>query len=172
MKQPSTLLGQAIAFLIIGLGLAFLANAIHPAGITPSRDYFQPIAAEHGFAVLETEELSQLLEFLSPEEGGILLLDARDPESFARQHIPGALVVDHYHQEDYLPELLPSLSHASMVVVYCNGGDCEDSLFLAHDLVYQYGLMPEVIHVYEGGLEAWVQSGLETAGNPSPGDKK
>ena len=163
MKRPPSLLGQATVFLIVGFAFSMIANAIHPSGVELSRNYFQQAAPEHGFTVIDTEELAEWLEFLSQDEGGNLLLDARGPDSFALGHIPGAILVDHYHQQDYIPAILPALQRAAMVIVYCNGGDCEDSLFLAHDLVYEYGLMPEVLHVYEGGLDAWQAAKLETS---------
>jgi 3-mercaptopyruvate sulfurtransferase SseA len=47
------------------------------------------------------------------------------------------------------------MQEAGYVIIYCAGGDCEDSIFLATDLVYRYGIEKEVLYIYEGGMEEW-----------------
>ena len=47
----------------------------------------------------------------------------------------------------------------AMIVVYCRGGDCEDSLNLAHEIVYRKEIDLELVNVYEGGLLDWVERG-------------
>ena len=57
--------------------------------------------------------------------------------------------------ESLIDDLKPQLEMAFFLIVYCNGGDCEDSLHLASDLGSLYGLPPENIYVYEGGFNEW-----------------
>ena len=49
------------------------------------------------------------------------------------------------------------------MIIYCAGGDCEDSIQLATDLVFTHGLSKEMIAIYEGGYEEWVNAELGTA---------
>ena len=46
-----------------------------------------------------------------------------------------------------------------IVVVYCKGGDCEDSIFLARDLVYKHAVPLESLYIYEGGMNDWNTNG-------------
>jgi rhodanese-related sulfurtransferase len=48
---------------------------------------------------------------------------------------------------------------AEKIVVYCAGGDCEDSRFAAI-LLRDAGVAPEKLFVYSGGLHAWTAAGL------------
>ena len=57
--------------------------------------------------------------------------------------------------------MLEELRAADIVVIYCAGGDCEDSIQLATDLVFTHGLTQELIAIYEGGFAEWVNAGLE-----------
>ena len=61
-----------------------------------------------------------------------------------------------------IDDLRAELELAFFVIVYCNGGDCEDSLHLAADLSSLYGIPTENIYVFEGGLNEWVRKGHST----------
>ena len=71
---------------------------------------------------------------------------------------PGAYQLNHYLSEQFLPGLVPIALAAEKVVIYCNGGDCEDSLFAAVDLLDE-GVPYESIYLYEGGMEEWRKRG-------------
>ena len=59
--------------------------------------------------------------------GAIVFIDARDEEHYLGGHVPGAYEFDPYHPEKYFPAVLPVCRAAEQIVVYCNGGDCDDS---------------------------------------------
>jgi rhodanese-related sulfurtransferase len=92
-------------------------------------------------------------------EGFIVFVDARTEEAYVEEHIPGALHVDYYKQNRSLPAVLPRLRAASFIFLYCSGGDCEDSKYLAGDLITEYGLPSDSIYLYEGGMETWIAHG-------------
>ena len=48
---------------------------------------------------------------------------------------------------------------ASQIVVYCHGGDCEDSEFAALALTQSAGVPAQKIFIYPGGLTEWEASG-------------
>ncbi len=87
-------------------------------------------------------------------QGAILFLDARDEQHYQAAHLPGAFVFDHYHPEKYLAEVLSLCNSAETIVVYCNGGDCEDSQFAAISL-REAGVENSKLFVYGGGLTEW-----------------
>ncbi len=88
-----------------------------------------------------------------------MFIDARDSDHYQAGHIPGAYQLDYYHKEDYLPAVVPVCLAAQVVLVYCNGGACEDSLLTASVLLAP--IMPkEKIFVYGGGYTEWTNNRL------------
>ena len=168
LRDASTLT-QAGAFAVLALLVTLLANALHPHGLELTRDYFPaggeaPAGGglpEHSFGTIDWTELSDIAEFARGERPDVMLLDARSAGAYGVAHLPGAWHVDPYRVEDTLPALLPELQREDLfyIVVYCRGGDCEDSLSLAHELVYRRGLPLEVVRVYEGGVLDWAANG-------------
>jgi rhodanese-related sulfurtransferase len=85
----------------------------------------------------------------------IIFIDARDDEHYQAGHIPGAYQFHHYHPENYLPTVLPVVQVAREIVVYCHGGQCEDSLSAALFLKNSAGIPGEKLHVFAGGITEW-----------------
>ncbi len=83
-----------------------------------------------------------------------LLIDARKMDNYTDGHIPGAYQVDYYQLSEQIEKIRDQLG-VDFIIVYCNGGDCEDSLALAHDLIFEYQVDDFRVWVYEGGYEEW-----------------
>ena len=58
-----------------------------------------------------------------------------------------------------MTQLLPACENAETIVVYCNGGKCEDSFLAAGDLLEE-GVEMHKILVYSGGIAAWKADNL------------
>lgn len=93
----------------------------------------------------------------------ILFVDARGQQAFEEGHIPGAWPYDPYRPGRFLGELLPLCMTAELVVLYCNGGRCEDSHLAARQLL-EAGVPADRLRIYTGGITAWREAGrpLET----------
>jgi len=91
--------------------------------------------------------------------GAILFVDARNDEDYQEGHIPGAWQLDHYRPDRNLGELLPMLPGTLQIVVYCTGGDCEDSESAAL-LLQQFGADASVMQIYAGGITEWRENGM------------
>lgn len=89
-----------------------------------------------------------------------VIVDARDDKEYAKGHIPGAFHLYYYQEERYVPEVLPAAQGAEKVIVYCNGGDCDDSVHTADLLRSKYMIDPGKIFVYAEGFEHWSKAGL------------
>ena len=102
------------------------------------------------------------------EQDQIVFIDARDDQHYQAGHIPGAYQFDHYHAENYLATVMPLCQGAQQIVVYCNGGECEDSEFAA-TMLKDLGIGKEKIFVYGGGITEWNRSGrkIETGARNS-----
>lgn len=87
-------------------------------------------------------------------QGVTVFVDARNDAQFASGHIPGAWQFDHYRPQVHLPSVLPVCLAAQRVVVYCTGGECEDSEFAAV-MLRDSGVPAANLSVYAGGLADW-----------------
>jgi len=110
--------------------------------------------AERGLEGIRFDEARALFEDPLYTAGALLFIDARHDEDYAAGHVPGALQFDHYHAERYLDAVIAAAPGTSRIVIYCNGGQCEDSEFAATTLK---DFLPESsrISVYVGGIEEW-----------------
>ena len=115
--------------------------------------------AAQGLAAIGFEEARSLFEDPMYKAGGLLFVDARNDEEYQEGHVPLALQFDHYHAERYLDAVLQAAPGTSRVVVYCNGGNCEDSEFAAATLK-DFLAEPERLCVYVGGIEEWTAHGM------------
>ncbi len=100
--------------------------------------------------------------FRSPlrESMAYLFVDARDARHFQEGHIPGALHVDYYQIDRHIEQVLPYCQAAERIIIYCNGGNCDDSELLAQSLITVYGVDPAQVFVYPGGMSEWRRRGL------------
>ncbi|HZL99207.1 MAG TPA: rhodanese-like domain-containing protein [Planctomycetota bacterium] len=115
--------------------------------------------AEHGLDAIRFEEARALYLDPSYAPGGLLFIDARRDEDYAAGHVPLALQFDHYRAERHLDAVMQAAPGTSRIVVYCNGGNCEDSEFAATTLK-DFLPDPGRICVYVGGIEEWTARGM------------
>lgn len=113
---------------------------------------------EKGLQPVEDGEVMRLYRDPRYELEAVVFIDARDDRHYQEGHIPGALQFDHYRPEHYLPTVLPVCQSAAIIVVYCTGGNCEDSEFAARTL-QQAGVPADRLFVYAAGMNGWVAQG-------------
>ncbi len=109
---------------------------------------------QRGLQVVASAEAVELFRSAEYAQGLVVFVDARDDALYTAGHIPGAWQFHHYRAEKYLPGLLPACLTALQVVVYCSGGDCEDSE-LAAVMLRDAGVGRENLYVYPGGMAEW-----------------
>lgn len=117
------------------------------------------VALAQGFSFLSHEETVARFQDPRREAELVIFVDARSPEHYREGHIPGAYLFYHYRPEAYLPALLPACQLAEEIVVYCNGGNCEDSELAAASL-QQLGIPAERLRIYREGITRWRAEGL------------
>jgi rhodanese-related sulfurtransferase len=113
----------------------------------------------NGLHLVESHQAAQLFRDPRYKLELIVFIDARDDRQYQEGHIPGAYQFDHYRAENHLATVLPVCQAAEQVVVYCTGGDCEDSEFTAIFL-RDVGIPKEKLFVYGGGMTDWTTNGL------------
>jgi rhodanese-related sulfurtransferase len=123
---------------------------------------------QRGLQLVGSNEVINLFRDPRHEQGLVVFVDARNDQHYASGHIPGAWPFDHYRAENYLPTLLPICLSAMQVVVYCNGGECEDSEFAAI-LLREAGVAAANLLVYAGGIVEWKAHGWPIETGPRGG---
>lgn len=89
-------------------------------------------------------------------KGSAVFVDARESDFFEEGHIPGAVNLSVSGMAKALPAGMPSDKSASLIV-YCSGGDCEDSGIVARALLKR-GYRD--VAVFTGGWEEWSAAGI------------
>jgi len=188
-------IGEALLVGIVGAGLALAANAVSSNGLSLTRDYFpgtseapvttarsSPPAStgaaangvsaallarlkQDGLQLIEVEKVKELFHDPRYAQEMIVFVDARDDEHYARGHIPGARQFDRYHPEKYLAAVATACIPADAVVVYCSGGECEDSEMTAMTLK-EASVPAEKLFVYGGGITDWMARHLPIETGP------
>jgi rhodanese-related sulfurtransferase len=185
-QPPPSALLEGLLVVVFGVVLALVANSISPRGLALRRNYFPatqtPLLVtptgstsnvpgvnrstsleaelrQQGLGLADSKLVAQLVRDPRYEQGLIVVVDARDDEHYQRGHIPGAYQLDYYRPEAYLPTVLTVCQTAEQIVVYCNGGDCEDSKRTAIFL-RDAGIPANKLSVYEGGITEWTGNGM------------
>lgn len=120
-----------------------VAQVIRDAGLTP----------------VGYEEVSRLYADPKYNFDAYVFIDARNERHYREGHIPRAWRLDHVHPEPVIEMMKPFIEGAEKIVVYCNGGYCDDSLLTAGYLLEKQHVNPAVISVYVGGFQEWVKKG-------------
>ena len=115
--------------------------------------------SELGLQPVSHEEMVKLYEDERYQMELFIFVDARNEDQYQEGHIPGAYQLDHYYLDLCLQDVLPICQNAEKIVVYCNGGDCDDSEYAAQDLIAN-GVDSTRVYIYSGGLTAWQVDGM------------
>ncbi len=114
---------------------------------------------EKNLRQIDRERAAQLFDDPRFKMRMVIFVDARDGEHYRQGHVPGAYEFDPYRSERYLATVLPVCQAAEEIVVYCSGGECEDSQFAAVAL-RDAGVSNQKLWVYGGGFAEWATNGL------------
>ena len=98
------------------------------------------------------------------DSGQAVLVDARSADSFAKEHIAGAVSLPLAVAGGKEPPLPINVTPDTIIIAYCNGFSCHDSMELGKILI-KAGYRQ--VFVFEGGLPEWRDAGYPTAGGAS-----
>ena len=85
----------------------------------------------------------------------VVLIDARSPEAFQKEHIPRAINIPHRKMSD---ETTKHLDKSALIVTYCDGIGCNASTRGALNMAKLGFRVKELI----GGLDWWKRDGHKT----------
>lgn len=142
----SKLVAKILFFPLAALALGGAYQSVHPEGLWTLRA--AQATHDDGFPRVSWEEAAPRVV-----SGEWLLVDARDEDQFAAEHIPGAVALPAAAYEDMLLFFAEEHGRETPVVVYCGTEDCEMSAELAVRLRKE-GKFKD-IRILEGGILAW-----------------
>jgi rhodanese-related sulfurtransferase len=82
-------------------------------------------------------------------------VDARSDDEFARDHVPGAVLLNEDRWSELLPPFLSMWSPEKKVIVYCSSQNCNASREVARRLRNEAQLRD--VFVLQGGWEEWLK---------------
>jgi len=160
MKQGGTILPVLRRDLLV-IVVAFAASLLLGWAI----NILRPVPVAFPYQSRETRALQGLertekeppelpLEAVQRAVGSAVFIDAREPFFFEEGHLPEAV---NFPVSAIIERRLPSLpaDRNQRLIVYCSGGDCEDSRIIARALS---ALGFENVFVFRGGWEEWVEA--------------
>lgn len=126
---------------------------------------------KYPYQTIDYDGVVGVLKDPDTQTGLNVIVDARNDHAYADGHIPGAVQCDPYDVPQYWDRVGPLVMGAMKVVVYCGGGDCEDSAYMCRELVNQ-GVPMEAIYLYAGGWNEWqAKHGSVETGRPNAAEE-
>ena len=162
--------------------IALLIALAVAVGVTWNRvlliDAWHGAPTQHATAVAVAAQPSQAAQPLTPvpmpvalaqvkelhDSGQAVLVDARSTASFAKEHIKGAVSLPLEEAARQKSPQLSKVAKDALVIAYCNGFSCHDSMELGK-LLIKAGYSQ--VYVFEGGLPEWRDAGYPTEGRRS-----
>ncbi len=116
-----------------------------------SKDIQKHAKDEQKYKIINFEQLKSRLE-----NSKLYIIDARSPEKFAESHIKNAVNIYPFMDDDQeYYRLLNEIPMDKIIVVYCDGGNCDLSHEVANTLL---GLGYTNVYLYLGGWEDWIKN--------------
>lgn len=146
-------IARIVVLLLVSFAAAAVTNAVRPAGVKwfPSHDEVKPPPPE---PILQADISRE--KVLEAVHQGTLILDARSEQNYNNAHIPGAMSFpSHYVGDDLamVDQLLEQVRQradiTNEIIVYCGGGECDDSVMVFNLLTQTAGF--QNVRIYHGG---------------------
>lgn len=154
MYRLSSIIKQTAAILAISAGLGLAVNTLSTKPLSLVRE---DVPLEQQEEKWETVTAADVMEHIN--SGTAIIIDARDPNEYEAGHIPGSLNLSETQFIDTFQELGDSLPREIPLIVYCQGGDCDQSHAVL-DQLSEFGF--EMLMIYNEGWNEWKETGYPT----------
>jgi rhodanese-related sulfurtransferase len=157
------ILSQALLLVFLAALVGIIYNLVNPQGI-PMLGTWSPkilpggVIAPPSYTEGEDAPVINLSEAQAAlNSGQAIFLDARKAEDYRQGHITGAVQLFLEEFDTQYPRVKDRLPQDQTIITYCDGDDCELSLFLARNLQFE-GY--EDVRIFFGGWKEWKEAGL------------
>lgn len=150
-----------VIIVLSSLALGLIYNGFSADGITLIRKPLKVTLLDrmgngNNIEGLKGLQLSDVINLHSNED--IIFVDARDQWDYSEGHIARAMNIPEF-SFDPNSEIVKSISKDKMIIVYCDGDDCDTSKRLAFEMT-KIGF--KNVFIYLGGYSEWEQLELPT----------
>jgi len=152
MKRLQAIVWQSLLIIVVGALAGFTVNSVSKEPLSLVR--VPPPPMEEEWNILTADEVLAKIE-----AGEAIVLDARSPAEFEAGHILGATNLPEEHFMEYYPEVAEPLPREFPLIVYCQGGLCDQS----HEVLKQleeFGF--QELYLFKEGWEKWEELGYPT----------
>lgn len=161
-KGSFRILLKAILIVIFSLIIGIIYNSISKEGITAKGNWSKKVVSDslivpYSYTKDDPPAISLGQAMTYFQTHNTIFLDARLEPDYKAGHIPRALNLPFEEFEQYYPKVEPLLSKNKNIITYCDGIECEVSLFLARILKTK-GF--ENLKIFFGGWTEWNKAGL------------
>ncbi|MCH8264733.1 MAG: hypothetical protein IIC10_04980 [Proteobacteria bacterium] len=139
-----------------------VTDAVESSQAGAVSDAVKPSRPQHDFQTITFKEVLEAFHDTATADGAYVFVDARNDQLYEEGHIPGALQADHFRLDEFIEAVLDATDTAEKVIVYCNGGDCEDSIYVCQDLI-EFDVPYDRLYLYGGGWNEWESEGQPVA---------
>jgi len=161
-KGSSRIFLQAILIVIFSLFIGVIYNTISKEGISLKGNWSKKVLSDSLIVPYSYDKndppaitLAQAMTYF--QSHNIIFLDARSETDYKAGHISKALNLPFEEFEKYYPKVEPLLTKDKNIITYCDGTECEASLFLAR-LLRDKGF--KNLKIFFGGWTEWNKAGL------------
>ena len=154
MYKLSSIIKQTVIIVAVSAGLGLVVNSLSTQPLPLIYEVIPPELQEEKW---ETVTVAEVMEHIN--NGTAIIIDARDPNEYEAGHIPGSLNLPETQFMDVFQELGDSLPREIPLIVYCQGGDCDQSHAVLERLK-DFGF--ELLLLYPEGWNEWKETGYPT----------
>lgn len=161
--KPKNSLQEALTIIVFVILVAIVYNILSPKGIpllNQSTNYsevsdsllFNHTAIISDTILNQSVSLSQLQRLIKTKSA--VVIDARNPEAYQKSHIPTAINIPFLQMFDYMSTLI-TIPTDTLIVIYCEGVNCELSTNLAKAMK---DMNFTRIFIYHDGIKGWEEA--------------
>ncbi len=150
MRLPAQIATLVLASVLAGLA----ARSLNPQPLPWRQNWSNLVEEKATQAGVRLVTLAETRAAIAAQQH--LLLDARPNREYLAGHLPSALSLPVLELDTFLPQVLPLLTPAQPLLVYCSGTSCDESLQLAK-VLHGQGFTNVVL--FNGGMVEWQQAG-------------
>jgi len=161
-ENPNKIFFRAVIIAIFSLVIGVIYNSISREGISVKGNWSKKVVSDslivpYSYTKDDPPAISLGQAMTYFQTHNTIFLDARLEPDYKTGHIPKALSLPFEEFEQYFPKVESLLSKDKNVITYCDGTECEASLFLAR-LLKTKGF--NNLKIFFGGWTEWNKAGL------------
>lgn len=161
--KPKSSIQEILLIILLSIIFAFIYNSVSSKSIPIFKkvDPIQYVSDSELFEKFDYDSTlsrnvstEQMLKLVQNRKS--IIIDARNKEAYDKGHIPGSINIPFLDVFNYV-EILNEIPRDTLIVVYCEGLNCE----LSHNLAeFLKGMKFTRIFHYSDGIEEWIRNQL------------